>query len=520
MQLGWVGEHKQWKPGIVADEKSDVRVVPMKDSNNEAASKPASAESVEGRRAAERNAEETPVPRTQRRSGTSMGLAGVGEAARAAKAAGDKEMKFTALMHHITPSLLLDSFMHLKKSAAPGVDGVTWKDYEQALSDRIGALWEAVQSGRYRALPSRRTYIPKPDGKQRPLGIAALEDKIVQHAVVRVLTPIYEEEFVGFSYGYRPNRTAHDALDALWMALMGRRVNWLLDADIAAFFDTVDHEWLMRFLAHRISDRRMLRLIRKWLTAGVVEDGHHSLARVGTPQGAVISPLLANIYLHYAYDLWVEQWRQRRAEGEVIVVRYADDTVVGFEHEQEATQFHAALRERLAEFGLALNETKTRIVEFGRTAASARAARGERRPATFDFLGFTHICARSRVRGRFTIRRLTVAKRLRATLQRLRDALLRRRHAPLIQTGRWLRRVLTGYFNYYAVPGNTKRLDGFRTQVVRTWLRVLRRRGQRRPIVWPRFQRWVGLFLPRARCVHPSPHERFAFFTRGRSRMR
>ena len=329
LAVGGSGKAYGHKPDIDADEKSDACVVPMNDPNNGAASKPASAEGPEGRRAAKRNVEQAPAPRTQSRTRASTGLDGVREAARAHKAAG-KEVRFTALMHHITPQLLIDSFMKLKKSAAAGVDGVTWREYEEGLVGRIGQLWEAVQSGRYRALPSRRVYIPKADGKQRPLGIAAVEDKVVQQAVVMLLTPIYETDFLGFSYGFRPGRNQHQALDALWVGFHWKRVNWVLDADIKAFFDTVDHDWMLRFLEHRIGDKRVLRLIRKWLTAGVVEDGYKTAALVGTPQGAVISPLLANIYLHYVFDLWVQRWRRRDANGDVIVVRYADDSVAGF----------------------------------------------------------------------------------------------------------------------------------------------------------------------------------------------
>ena len=357
LAAGGSGKADGHKPGIDADEKSDACVVPMKDPNNDAASKLASAEGLEGRRAAKRNVEQAPVPRTQSRTRASMGLDGVRVAARAHKAAG-KKVRFTALMHHMTPQLLIDSFMKLKKSAAAGVDGVTWRDYEEGLVERIGRLWEAVQSGRYRALPSRRVYIPKADGKQRPLGIAALEDKIIQQAVVKVLTPIYETDFLGFSYGFRPGRNQHQALDALWVGLHWKRVNWVLDADIKAFFDTVDHDWLLRFLEHRIGDKRVLRLIRKWLTAGVVENGYKTDALVGTPQGAVISPLLANIYLHYVFDLWVQRWRRRDANGDVIVVRYADDSVAGFERKADAHRFLEAFKERLAKFGLALNEEK------------------------------------------------------------------------------------------------------------------------------------------------------------------
>jgi RNA-directed DNA polymerase len=481
----------------------------MNDSNNGAASKPVQAEGREGRRAAKSNTEVPPAPRTQRRTRASMGLDGVREVALAAKAAG-KEVRFTALLHHVTPQLLRDSFKHLKRDAAAGVDGVRWREYEERLDERIGKLWDAVQSGRYRAQPSRRVYIPKADGKQRPLGIAALEDKIVQQAVVTVLTPIYEANFLGFSYGFRPGRNQHQALDAVVVGIHKKRVNWVLDADIKAFFDTVDHTWMMRFLEHRIGDTRVLRLIRKWLTAGVVENGHRTDVRVGTPQGAVISPLLANIYLHYVFDLWTHRWRGRHAHGNVMVVRYADDSVLGFESKADVDRFLEDLQARFAKFGLTLNEDKTRVLQFGRFAAEKRARQGLPKPPTFDFLGFTHICGRSRSNGWFQLKRLTSSKRLRASLKALRRALMRRMHDPTPVVGRWLRRVVQGYFNYHAVPGNVDRLSRFRNEVARAWLHALRRRGQRGRMPWSRFRRLVDRYLPRVRVLHPYPHQRFA----------
>lgn len=509
LAAGGSGKANGRTPDVHADEKSDACVLPMNDPNKGAASKPVPAEDLEGRQAAKRNAEQPPAPRTQRRTRASMGLDGVREAARANKVTG-KEVRFTALMHHITPQLLIDSFMKLKKSAAAGVDGVTWRDYEEGLVERIRRLWEAVQSGRYRALPSRRVYIPKADGRQRPLGIAALEDKIIQQAVVTVLTPIYEADFLGFSYGFRPGRNQHQALDALWVGIHWKRVNWVLDADIQAFFDTVDHDWMMRFLEHRIADRRVLRLIRKWLTAGVVENGYKTDALVGTPQGAVISPLLANIYLHYVFDLWVQRWRRRDANGDVIVVRYADDSVAGFERKADVHRFLEAFKERLANFGLALNEEKTRVLEFGRFAIQHSTQRGRPRPQTFDFLGFTHICATKWANGRFTVKRLTSSKRMRATLKALRQTLNRRKHEPIPVIGQWLRRVVQGYFNYHAVPGNDRRLSAFRKDVARAWLHALRRRGQHGRMPWARFRRIVARYLPLVRVRHPYPSERFA----------
>jgi RNA-directed DNA polymerase len=508
LAAGGLGKARGRTPDIHAGEKSDARVVPMNDPNNGAASKTAPAEGLEGRRAAKRNAEQSPAPRTQSRTRASKGLDGVREAARAHRASG-KDVRFTALMHHITPQLLLDSFMHLKRTAAAGVDGVTWREYEEGVVGRVAGLWDVVQSGRYRAQPSRRVYIDKADGKQRPLGIAALEDKIVQQAVVAVLTPIYEAQFLGFSYGFRPGRSQHQALDALWVGFHRKRVNWVLDADIRSFFDTVDHGWMKRFLEHRIADRRMLRLITKWLTAGVVENGKQTDVWVGTPQGAVISPLLANIYLHYVYDLWLQRWRCRDAKGDVIAVRYADDSVVGFEHAAEAVGFLVALRTRLAKFGLLLNDEKTRVLEFGRYAAERRSRAGRGRPDVFDFLGFTHICATTGV-GQFTVKRLTSAKRMRTTLKAIRQTLLRRRHEPIPVIGAWLRRVLQGYLNYHAIPGNCRRLDCLRRDVYRAWLYALRRRGQRQRMPWTRFERLIARYIPSVRVLHPYPDARFA----------
>jgi RNA-directed DNA polymerase len=493
------------KPSIITDEKSDACVVPTSDPNNGAGSTPVPAEGREGRRAAKGNVVQSPAPRTQSRTSASTRLDGVREVAKR-----NRETRFSALMHHITPDLLTESFRHLKRTAAPGIDGVTWQDYEHGLAERITALWDAVQSGRYRALPSRRVYIPKPNGKQRPLGIAALEDKIVQQAVVTVLNEIYEADFLGFSYGFRPGRSQHRALDALWVGLRSSKVNWVLDADIQAFFDTIDHGWMLRFLEHRIADSRILRLIRKWLTAGVIEDGARTVVQVGTPQGAVISPLLANIYLHYVFDLWTHRWRRLETKGDVIVVRYADDSVVGFEQRQDVLTFLEHLRARMAKFGLQLNEDKTRVLEFGRYAAERRARRGIRRPETFDFLGFTHICAKTRETRRFTVRRLTSATRMRTTLKAIRQNLMQRRHAPVSTTGEWLNRVVQGYLNYHAVPGNLKRLGMFRAEVCRAWMHALRRRSQRTRMTWDRFQPLVTRYIPKVHVRHPYPNQRFA----------
>ncbi len=411
-------------------------------------------------------------------------------------------------MHHVTIDLLRQSYKSLKRTAAPGVDDVTWKSYGEQLEVRLPNLHERVQSGTYRAMPSKRIWIAKPDGRQRPIGIAVLEDKIVQHAVVQVLNQIYEETFLGFSYGFRPERHQHKALDAIWVGITRRKVSWVLDADISGFFDAIDHEWLMKFVEHRIADPRILVLIRKWLRAGVSEDGQWSKTTIGTPQGAVISPLLANIYLHYVLDLWVNKWREE-ARGDVIIVRYADDWITGFQYRNEANRFQQELQERLAKFGLKLHPEKTRLLEFGRFAIENRSKRGEGRPETFDFLGFTHICAKTRKNNRFTIRRKTIAKRLQAKLKDVRKEIKRRMHVPVPEQGKWLRSVVQGHLNYYAVPGNHQSVDAFRTEVAKSWLQALRRRSQRgRNLTWERIKRLVKVWLPSAKVKHPYPSQR------------
>lgn len=432
------------------------------------------------------------------------GLDRIREAARS-----DKNLRFTNLMHHITVDLLREAYKALKRDAAPGIDEVTWSQYGEEQEEHLSSLHQRVQSGRYRATPSKRVWLPKPDGKQRPIGIAALEDKIVQQAVVWVLNQIYEEDFIGFSYGFRPGRSQHNALDALWVGITQRKVNWVLDADIKSFFDTVDHEWLIKFVEHRTADIRLLRLIRKWLRAGVTEDGQWSKTTVGTPQGAVASPILANIYLHYVFDLWVSQWRKKKAHGEVIIVRYADDIVMGFQHRNEAEDFLQALQERMVKFGLELNQEKTRLIEFGRFAAANRAARGDGKPETFDFLGFTHICATARKNNHFTVRRKTIAKRLRGKIKSVRIEIMRRRHDPVPAIGKWIRSVVQGHLNYFAVPGNKKSIDAFRTEVIRGWLHALRRRSQKsRSLTWDRIKRLVKTWVPSTKVLHPYPNQR------------
>lgn len=419
-----------------------------------------------------------------------------------------KQERFTALLHHVTVDLLRESFRGLKKQAAPGVDGVTWDEYEQGLEDRLIDLHGRVHRGAYRAQPSRRIYIPKADGRKRPLGIAALEDKIVQQAIVTVLNEIYEADFLGFSYGFRPGRSPHRALDALSVGIVRKRVSWILDADIRGFFDNLSHEWLLKFVQHRIADPRILRLIRKWLRAGVSEDGEWSETKVGTPQGAVISPLLANIYLHYAFDLWVDAWREKIATGDLIVVRYADDLVVGFQSKADAERFLNEFKQRLAKFGLELHGEKTRLIEFGRFAEANRSNRGEGKPEAFTFLGFTHLCGKRQKTGTFTVIRRTAKKRMRQTLARLKQDLQARMHDTPATAGAWLKRVLLGYYGYFAVPGNTPVLGVFRLRLQRYWLHVLRRRSQR-GFSWRSFDKLSVRWLPHPKVLHPYPEQRF-----------
>ncbi len=463
-----------------------------------------SAEPMEQRAGAEGNAVGPGTRRTSGRESVSSGLDRVRQ-----RAEEKKGEKFTALLHHVDADLLRLAYQALRREAAAGVDGVTWREYGEDLAPRLAGLEGRIHRGAYRAQPSRRVYIPKPDGRQRPLGIAALEDKIVQRAVVEVLNAIWEEDFLGFSYGFRPGRGQHDALDALAVGLTGRRVNFILDADIAGFFDTVSHDWLIKFVEHRIADRRIVRLIRKWLKVGVMEDGVVQAGLVGTPQGAVISPLLANIYLHYVFDLWAQQWRQRHAQGDVILVRYADDIVAGFEHQADAERFLAEMRVRREPFGLALHPQKTRLIEFGRFAAANRRAGGLGKPETFNFLGFTHVCGRSR-RGRFLLVRRSRRDRMGAKLRAIKDELMRRRHATVDEQGQWLGQVVRGIFAYHAVPTNFAALSAIRAHVTNLWRRTLRRRSQRDRTTWARITTLADRWLPKPRILHPWPNQRFA----------
>jgi RNA-directed DNA polymerase len=482
-------------------EKSDPVIVAVKPTNK--AGQPV-AELAEPRTGAKGNAGQPSMRRAQDRGSMTPALDRIREVARQRK----KE-RFTALLHHVSIDLLTDAFYELKEDAAAGVDGLTWTDYEANLESHLEDLHGRVQRGAYRALPARRVYIPKADGRQRPLAVAALEDKIVQRATAAVLNAIYEEDFLGFSYGFRPGRGSHDALDALVVGIESRKVNFILDADIRTFFDTIDHEWLIRFVEHRIGDPRVIRLIRKWLKAGVLEDGVVAGSDRGTGQGAVISPLLANIYLHYGLDLWVERWRRREATGDMIFVRYADDFIVGFQHEADARSFQEALRGRLEGFALALHPDKTRLIEFGRFAAANRKRRGLGKPETFNFLGFTFICGRTRP-GKFLILRKTRSDRMRAKLQEIKKELRRRMHQPISMQGEWLRAVVKGYDNYFAVPTNQRALDTFRHRIAQLWLHTLRRRSQKHRITWDRIIQIMDEYIPKPRILHPWPRVRFA----------
>ena len=492
-------------------EKSDRLVLPAKPPN-----KPGElgAEVVEGRGLPEGNTASETRPGRSAGQGVSSDLDRVRQAARK-----DRDARFTALLHHVTVDRLREAYGAIRPSAAAGVDGVTWGDYGVDLEANLRDLHARVHRGAYRARPTRRVFIPKPDGRLRPVGVAALEDKILQRAVVEVLSAIYEQDFLGFSYGFRPGRSAHDALDALAVGITRRRVNFVLDADISDFFTGLDQSWLVKFLEHRIADTRVLRLIQKWLAAGVIEDGEWSETPAGAAQGASVSPLLSNVYLHYVFDLWADQWRRRHARGDVILTRFADDYVAGFEHREDAERFLADLRDRFAQFGLELHPEKTRLIEFGRFAAENRARRGDRKPETFDFLGFTHICAKDR-RGRFKLKRVTSKKKMRAKLKSVKAEMRRRMHHPIPEQGRWLASVLRGHYNYYAVPDNSEALHGFREQVIQHWRKSLARRSQKGRINWERTRRLANRWLPRPRILHPWPNVRFDARTQGRSPVR
>jgi group II intron reverse transcriptase/maturase len=482
-------------------EKSHSAIVAVKPTNK--AGRPA-AEPAEPRAGTKGNAKQGGTLRTLNRESASHGLDRVRKAARE-----KKKEKFTALLHHITVESLEEAFRELRKDAAPGIDGVTWEDYESDLGRKLEDLHSRVHRGAYRAQPSRRVYIPKPDGRQRPLAIAALEDKIVQRATATVLNAIYEEDFLGFSYGFRSGRGQHDALDALVVGITSKKVNWILDADIEKFFDRVNQQWLMRFVEHRVGDKRILRLIQKWLKAGVLEDGIVTASEEGTGQGSVISPLLSNVYLHYAFDLWAHRWRKREATGEMIIVRYADDIIVGFQHEDDSRRFWDAMRERLKEFALSLHPDKTRLIEFGRFAAANRKRRGLGKPETFNFLGFAFISGKSRA-GKFLVHRKSRSDRVWATLMEIKEELRRRMHQSIPVQGKWLGQVVRGWFNYHAVPTNSPALSAFRFHVTDLWRRTLRRRSDKDRTTWARMSRLETDFLPQPAILHPWPNARFA----------
>jgi RNA-directed DNA polymerase len=492
--------------------KSDSSVVPGKPPNEAERS---AEEEVEGRGLAKGNLVEGNALRAQHRAGAPSALDRIRQAARK-----DRKQRFTTLLHHVYDiDRLRAAYGEIERNAAAGIDGETWRHYGENLEANLRDLVERLKRGAYRAKPVRRAYIPKADGRQRPLGVPTLEDKIVQRSVVEVLSAIYETDFLGFSYGFRPGRSPHHALDALTVGIETRKVNWVLDADIRGFFDTLDHGWLVKFVEHRVGDRRVVRLIQKWLAAGVLEDGKRTRSEVGTVQGGSVSPLLANIYLHYVFDLWVQQWRKKQAHGDVIVVRFADDFVVGFQHRQEAERFLVELRERLAKFGLALHPDKTRLVEFGRYANTNRRDRGDGKPGTFNFLGFTHSCGKTR-KGWFTVLRQTMRTRWQAKLRELKVELRRRMHSPIPEQGAYLRSVVLGHTRYYGVPRNGPALGAFRRAVGWLWRLVLRRRSQGNHLSWHRMTRIIERWLPHPHICHPYPNQRLGVVTQGKSRMR
>ena len=486
--------------------KSDRPVVPEKSSNNAG---PPATEGIEGRGLAKGNLRQQNASRTPSRNDAPSALERVRQAAKQ-----DRKLRFTALLHHIyNLETLRLAYFSLKKEASPGVDGETWRHYGEQLEGNLQDLSERLKRGAYRAKPVRRVYIPKADGRQRPLGVTALEDKLVQRAAVEVLNAIYEPDFLGFSYGFRPGRSQHQALDALYTGLLTRKVNWVLDLDIKGFFDGLSHEWLVKFIEHRIADRRVVRLIQKWLNAGVLEDGKRIRVEEGTPQGGSASPLLANIYLHYVFDLWVQAWRQKQAHGDVIVVRYADDIVVGFKSKADADRFWAELAERMRKFNLELHPEKTRLLEFGPFAIDNRQRRGAGKPETFNFLGFTHICVKKRSNGRFTVLRQTIRKRLQAKLNEVKAELQRRMHLPIPEVGKWLQAVVRGHIRYYGVPLNQPALYLFRFQVGRLWFRTLSRRSHKGRLLWDRMRRLITRWLPLPTVCHPYPLRRMGVIT-------
>lgn len=481
--------------------KSDRLVVPKKSSN-----KPdnVGAEKMEGRGLPEENKKQQNMLRTLRRESVLSKLQLIHQRAKA-----DNKMKFTALMHHIyNTDMLRMSYLEIKRNAASGVDKETWLSYGKELEKNLYNLSERLKRGAYRAKPVRRVYIPKADGKLRPLGVTALEDKIVQRATVAVLNTIYEVDFKEFSYGFRPKHSQHQALDALYIGLSAKKVNYVLDADIRDFFNKINREWLVKMIEHRIADKRVVHLIQKWLNAGILEEGKIIFNDQGTPQGGSGSPLLANVFLHYVYDLWVQQWGKQKARGEMIVVRFADDTVVGFQYESDAKQFQVELKARLLKFGLELHPEKTRLIEFGRFAAENRKKRGEGKPETFTFLGFTHICGKTRKNGKFAILRQTIKKRMHAKVKEIKDELKIRMHDSIQEVGQWLKAVVTGHYRYYGVPGNYDAMSDFRYLISQRWMHSLRRRGQKGLVTWDKMTKLIDCWLPLPQIYHKYPNER------------
>ena len=492
-------------------EKSDSGVLAVKSANKGTA---VPAESMEQRTEPEGNPGSQSTRRTQDRESVTQAAERIRRFVQR-----EPRERLTTLLHHVTVEALRWAFFALKKDAAAGADGMTWREYAQGLEGRLADLHDRVHSGAYRATPSRRVNMAKPGGGTRPLGVAALEDKIVQKAVVEtILTPIYEAEFLGFSYGFRPGRRAHDALDALSVGIMRRKISWVVDGDIRAFFDTVSRDWMVRFLEQRIADKRVIRLIIKWLNAGVMEAGEWRDDLRGTPQGSVISPILANVYLHYVLDLWFQKkWRHHGVNGDTIIVRYADDFVVGFQYRRDAERFVEAVKGRFASFDLEMHPEKTRLIEFGRFARESRRKRGQGKPETFDFLGFTHCCAKTR-NGRFRIGRNPVARRMTRTLKRIKEALGRRMHQDVEEVAQWLGKVVNGWLNYFAVPNSSRYLRRFVMRLQRIWHHVLRRRSQKDRFSWVRLSRLTRMYWPKLEIRHPWPEQRFAVnSTRGRS---
>src|SRR5579864_833837 len=504
--VGRIGKVQRPTPMMNEPGKSDRLVVPKKSPNKAGQ---LAEEEMEGSGLAKGNLLQQNASRTPSRKDAPHALERVRQAAQK-----DKKLRFTALLHHVyNLETLRMAYFGLKKEAAPGVDGETWQHYGEALESNLQDLSHRLRRGAYRAKPVRRVYIPKADGRRRPLGVTALEDKIVQRATVEVLNAIYETDFLGFSYGFRPGRNQHPALDALYVGLMTKQVNWVLDLDIKSFFDGISHEWLIQFIEHRIADRRVVRLIQKWLKAGVLDEGRRMRVDEGTPQGGSASPLLANVYLHYVFDLWVQAWRQKRAHGDLVVVRFADDIVVGFRDKEDAEQFRRELTERMKKFKLELHPEKTRLLEFGRFAIENRQKRGAGKPETFNFLGFTHICVKKRSNGMFTVIRQTMRKRMQAKLNAVKVELQRRMHEPIPEIGRWLQAVVRGHFRYYGVPMNTPAMRIFRFQIGRLWQRVLSRRSQRGRFPWDRMVRLINRWLPAPVICHPYPLRRMGVIT-------